>query len=681
MMGLLFSNIAASAAILAIALIRNFLKDKVFSKVFVLLWILVIFRLLIPFEFSSGASIYAPIREQKTEIFINQPLLWEDGYEEFFVPNQKTDIPKAPKVQKTEISSEQILLSIWGFGAVFCGGFFVLRHRKNIKQICRGCVPMDNIPSEFSGRKICFYKSSSVASPLSFGIFKPVIIIPEDVSEKQLSFVLMHEQTHIKDHDAVLKVLALFALSLNWFNPAVWHMVKLFDRDLERYCDERVLSALGNEKAAFYANTILDFAERESLSLNFFSAASLCERVTSIMNNKKKKTKFLPVLLVFGAVVFIMTACGTLPETEEKGPFPETEEKVPFPEGNLSELNSVLNEQKEFEEKLPEEIDKLLEDYVEIQLENNSIAIVDLKTGETAAVVTIDPNNGNVVSVNKNPGKIINEIPEVAEELLGYYGDVPPNNYSTDSFSLKQIEKIEKISVSGFSFADPSSATVVLIPSNETYVRITYGDALRENGIYVGAENNNLEISVGTPCENVEEAFDLRIYGNFEDAEIEIENLGYSIYEPVYKKEVSENTDAKTDKNFSVEETEISLISPVENGYVAAEFGSYKGHNGMDIASEGGTGTEILAAAEGQVVKVKWDKTGYGYHVIINHGGGIQTLYAHLHDINVELGQEVKAGETIGTMGSTGNSTGIHLHFELRINGEYTDPSEFITLS
>ena len=677
MMGLLFSNIAASAAILAIAIIRNFLKDKVFSKVFVLLWILVIFRLLIPFEFSSGASIYTPIREQKTEIFINQPLLWEDGYEEFFVPNQKTDLPKAPKVQKTEISSEQILLSIWGFGAVFCGGFFVLRHRKNIKQICRGCVPMDNIPSEFSCRKICFYKSSSVASPLSFGIFKPVIIIPEDVSEKQLSFVLMHEQTHIKDHDAVLKVLALFALSLNWFNPAVWHMVKLFDRDLERYCDERVLSALGNEKAAFYANTILDFAERESLSLNFFSAASLCERVTSIMNNKKKKTKFLPVLLVFGAVVFIMTACGTLPETEEKGPFPE---------GNLSELNSILNEQKEFEEKLPEEIDKLLEDYVEIQLENNSIAIVDLKTGETAAVVTIDPNTGNVVSVNKNPGKIINEIPEVSEELFGYYGDVPPNNYSTDSFSLKQIEKIEKISVSGFSFADPSSATVVLIPSNETYVRITYGDALRENGIYVGAENNNLEISVGTPCENIEEAFDLRIYGNFEDAEIDIENLGYSVYSETYERKHAEPPEEKykpgdTLTYIAVEDLELQIVPPVENGYVAAEFGNYKGHNGMDIASEGGTGTEILAAAEGQVVKVKWDKTGYGYHVIINHGGGIQTLYAHLHDIHVELGQEVKAGETIGTMGSTGNSTGIHLHFELRINGEYTDPSEFITLS
>ncbi|MBQ5327717.1 MAG: peptidoglycan DD-metalloendopeptidase family protein [Oscillospiraceae bacterium] len=676
MMGLLFSNIAASAAILAIALIRNFLKDKVFSKVFVLLWILVIFRLLIPFEFSSGASIYAPIREQKTEFFINQPLLWEDGYEEFFVPNQKTDLPKAPKVQKTEISSEQILLSIWGFGAVFCGGFFVLRHRKNIKQICRGCVPMDDIPSEFSGRKICFYKSSSVASPLSFGIFRPVIIIPEDVSEKQLSFVLMHEQTHIKDHDAVLKVLALFALSLNWFNPAVWHMVKLFDRDLERYCDERVLSALGNEKAAFYANTILDFAERESLSLNFFSAASLCERVTSIMNNKKKKTKFLPVLLVFGAVVFIMTACGTLPETEEKGPFPE---------GNLSELISILNEQKEFEEKLPEEIDKLLEDYVEIQLENNSIAIVDLKTGETAAVVTIDPNNGNVVSVNKNPGKVINEIPEVSEELLGYYGDVPPNNYSTDSFSLKQIEKIEKISVSGFSFADPSSATVVLIPSNETYVRITYGDALRENGIYVGAENNNLEISVGTPCENIEEAFDLRIYGNFEDAEIDIENLGYSVYSETYERKHAEPPEEKykpgdTLTYIAVEDLELQIVPPVENGYVAAEFGNYKGHNGMDIASEGGTGTEILAAAEGQVVKVKWDKTGYGYHVIINHGGGIQTLYAHLHDIHVELGQEVKAGETIGTMGSTGNSTGIHLHFELRINGEYTDPSEFITL-
>ncbi|MBR2639705.1 MAG: M56 family metallopeptidase, partial [Oscillospiraceae bacterium] len=95
---------------------------------------------------------------------------------------------------------------------------------------------------------------------------RPAIVIPEETEESQLNFVLLHEQTHIKDRDAVLKILALFALSVNWFNPLVWFMVKIFERDIERYCDERVLKKIGAEKALFYANTILDFAERESLS-------------------------------------------------------------------------------------------------------------------------------------------------------------------------------------------------------------------------------------------------------------------------------------------------------------------------------------------------------------------------------------------------------------------------------
>ena len=149
---------------------------------------------------------------------------------------------------------------------------------------------------------------------------RPAIVIPEGTEEKELHFVLLHEQTHIKDRDAVLKTLALFALSLNWFNPLVWFMVKIFERDIERYCDERVLKKIGAEKALFYANTILDFAERESLSLNYFSAASLCERVTSIMKTKHKKQNIFVSGLVLVAVLLTITACGTLPEAEEREP-------------------------------------------------------------------------------------------------------------------------------------------------------------------------------------------------------------------------------------------------------------------------------------------------------------------------------------------------------------------------
>ena len=119
---------------------------------------------------------------------------------------------------------------------------------------------------------------------------------------------------------------------------------------------------------------------------------------------------------------------------------------------------------------------------------------------------------------------------------------------------------------------------------------------------------------------------------------------------------------------------EIEFVWPVENGYVASKMESYKGHTGIDIAAKDENKNEILAAADGTVVKVKWSNIGYGYHIIIHHKKGVQTCYAHCSDMYVKVGQEVKAGEPIGKIGSTGT----HLHFEIRIMGEYVDPEEYL---
>ena len=120
------------------------------------------------------------------------------------------------------------------------------------------------------------------------------------------------------------------------------------------------------------------------------------------------------------------------------------------------------------------------------------------------------------------------------------------------------------------------------------------------------------------------------------------------------------------------------FIWPTIGGYVSCKIWGYKGHTGLDIAGCG-YGSNIYASAAGQVVKVKWGNTGYGYHVIINHGDGIQTLYAHMSNIYVKNGQYVNQGDIIGAMGSTGNSTGTHLHFEIRINGQYIDPLKYVS--
>ncbi|MEG0691681.1 MAG: peptidoglycan DD-metalloendopeptidase family protein [Oscillospiraceae bacterium] len=105
-------------------------------------------------------------------------------------------------------------------------------------------------------------------------------------------------------------------------------------------------------------------------------------------------------------------------------------------------------------------------------------------------------------------------------------------------------------------------------------------------------------------------------------------------------------------------------------------FGKSEYHTGVDIGA--GKGSSIVAAEDGEVILVKKSSYGYGWHLAINHGGGYTTLYAHTSRIDVSVGDQVKRGQTIAGVGSTGNSTGNHLHFEVRINGVQKDPMGYV---
>jgi murein DD-endopeptidase MepM/ murein hydrolase activator NlpD len=120
------------------------------------------------------------------------------------------------------------------------------------------------------------------------------------------------------------------------------------------------------------------------------------------------------------------------------------------------------------------------------------------------------------------------------------------------------------------------------------------------------------------------------------------------------------------------------------NGLITTYFGevgeySPRGHAGLDIAAD--TGTPILAADEGEVVEAYWNEVGYGGLIVVEHPSGYQTWYGHLSRIGVEAGEHVARGQQIGRMGSTGYSTGPHLHFEVRQDGQLRNPLSFLAES
>ena len=123
----------------------------------------------------------------------------------------------------------------------------------------------------------------------------------------------------------------------------------------------------------------------------------------------------------------------------------------------------------------------------------------------------------------------------------------------------------------------------------------------------------------------------------------------------------------------------ITLIRPI-SGIITSRFGSYEsirsfGHRGLDIAAP--TGTSIKAAAGGTVTVAGWNNS-YGYMIKISHGNGVETVYGHCSKLLVSKGQTVTQGQIIGKVGNTGDSTGPHLHLEVRVNGVLYNPQNYV---
>ncbi len=158
------------------------------------------------------------------------------------------------------------------------------------------------------------YLADNISSPFVFGVIKPKIYIPENLRIKDLSYIIAHEQTHIRRKDYLIKPLCLLICLIHWFNPLVWLAYKMMCSDMEMSCDESVIETLGKDSKKPYAGLLLDFAVDNSMTAAVLFGESKAEsRIKNILNFKKPSSA---IALLLTAVVIITAALPLISKTE-----------------------------------------------------------------------------------------------------------------------------------------------------------------------------------------------------------------------------------------------------------------------------------------------------------------------------------------------------------------------------
>lgn len=294
-MNLLQMSLSGAVLIAIIALIRTLFINRFPKGFFLSLWGIALVRLILPFSIPSAFSVYSLFgRNEKVQDVITEfplatalPLL----------PFETMGFHDAAPV--TNAGNNTFPWEItWFVGFMFFAVFFAICYITCLRNYKTSLPVSTNYTEKWlrvhpARREISIRRSDLISSPLTYGFIRPVILLPKTVdldNREQLNYIFLHEYIHIRRFDPVAKLLMIITLCLHWFNPLVWIMYFLFNRDLELSCDEAVVRKSGTKSRAGYARTLVSMEEQRSvptLLFNSFSKNTIEERIIAIMKPKK----------------------------------------------------------------------------------------------------------------------------------------------------------------------------------------------------------------------------------------------------------------------------------------------------------------------------------------------------------------------------------------------------------
>lgn len=337
-MNLLQMSFYGAVLILVITAVRALAINRLPKKTFLILWGIVMLRLLIPYSVPSALSVYSWISSNMPEAVIEESETHYDHYAPVSptVSSEPTEKltpsePSEPKAQIPPLSSENngfntVLPVTWLSGTVLLAVFFTAAYLRCYFEF-KTSLPVENeftrqwLIEQKIKRPLSIRQSDKITAPLTYGILRPVILMPKQTdwnNTKQLRYVLLHEYVHICRFDAFLKLICVFVLCLHWFNPTVWLMYILFNRDIELVCDECTVKNLGISNKADYALTLIGMEEKKAGLTRLYSGFgnnSIKERIVSVMKIKKISAPAVAVSVIL--TVGVTAAFATSAEYEE----------------------------------------------------------------------------------------------------------------------------------------------------------------------------------------------------------------------------------------------------------------------------------------------------------------------------------------------------------------------------
>lgn len=336
---LLKMSLSGGILILLIALVRMAALNKLPKRMFMLLWSVALLRLLVPAELPLAWGIALPVVRAAEDIAGKIPVpaasqnagmvadyegdagrMYEKNTRSFAggSPNQTAEKNTDWKAGGISDTGQNYTFYIWLAGAVtmlfILSALYIREYRK-----IREALPVEKESGEYLRKlaripaRVRLQICDRLVSPVTFGIVRPKIVLPKDLlpgflppkdllsgdllpevlppeNDGQLKFALIHEMVHIKRADNLRKMVMLLALCVHWFNPLVWLMYFLFNRDMELSCDEKVILLAGREAKKEYAMALVNLAEKQ-YRFSMFSAGfgknAVKERIVAIMNFKK----------------------------------------------------------------------------------------------------------------------------------------------------------------------------------------------------------------------------------------------------------------------------------------------------------------------------------------------------------------------------------------------------------